>query len=129
MNILFPGSFNPFHVGHLSICQKVEKLFPDSNLFVYQLRNPDKPKPQPLKVMGYDYGSTTENIDELCKRLDIDLIVRGMRTPLDTVGDDYWISYVKNNTSCELIYIQADPHNVGISSTLIREQTTRKWTV
>ena len=41
---IYPGSFNPFHVGHLNIVQKAERIFGYGNVIVAMGMNPDKVK-------------------------------------------------------------------------------------
>jgi bifunctional ADP-heptose synthase (sugar kinase/adenylyltransferase) len=32
--VLFPGSFNPFHVGHLNVLEKAEAIFGKGNVVI-----------------------------------------------------------------------------------------------
>ncbi len=45
---IFPGSFDPIHVGHLDIAKRASKLF--DQLFVVVSINPEKTKQSELKV-------------------------------------------------------------------------------
>jgi pantetheine-phosphate adenylyltransferase len=43
---VYPGSFNPFTIGHLNILQKAEAIFGVGNVIIAVGRNPLKPNPQ-----------------------------------------------------------------------------------
>lgn len=40
--VLYPGSFSPFHIGHLNIVRKAEKIFGEGSVVVAIGINPDK---------------------------------------------------------------------------------------
>ena len=37
---IYPGSFNPFHIGHLNIVEKTERIFGKGNVVVAMGINP-----------------------------------------------------------------------------------------
>ena len=39
---IYPGSFNPFHIGHLNIVEKTERIFGKGNVVIAMGINPDK---------------------------------------------------------------------------------------
>ena len=39
---IYPGSFNPFHIGHLNIVEKTERIFGKGNVIIAMGINPDK---------------------------------------------------------------------------------------
>jgi pantetheine-phosphate adenylyltransferase len=43
---IYPGSFNPFTIGHLNILEKAEAIFGKENVIIAVGRNPQKPNPQ-----------------------------------------------------------------------------------
>lgn len=86
---VFPGTFDPIHNGHVDIAHRAAKLFDEIIVAVYdrplksllfspaerirlaqETFEPDKK----IKVMGYG-GLTVE----FCKRIDAQVIVRGLR--------------------------------------------------
>ena len=127
MNILFPGSFNPFHKGHQNICEQIAGMFYDPTLHVVQFQNPNKPIFTPLDpkedlLWLIDVMTTSDLlIDEYCHKHNIDVIVRDMRSYKDPKEDAKWLSYVQSNTSCSIIYLASDPSFHTLSSTILRE--------
>lgn len=55
---IYPGTFDPFHVGHLDILKKAEAIFGEGNVVVYLGQNPDKDG-------GYKYRQ--HNLHEVLK--------------------------------------------------------------
>ena len=39
---IYAGSFNPFHIGHLNIVEKAEKIFGEGNVLIAIGVNPEK---------------------------------------------------------------------------------------
>jgi len=58
--VLFPGSFNPFHIGHLNVLQKAESIFGRGNVIICVGINPDK-------FSGYELSE--EQLKEIEKRI------------------------------------------------------------
>lgn len=58
---IFPGSFDPFTIGHLNILEKVEAIFGKENVIVAVLSNPSKVSKETL--------STIKDYSELAKKL------------------------------------------------------------
>jgi pantetheine-phosphate adenylyltransferase len=58
---IFPGTFNPFTIGHLNILEKVEAIFGKENVIVAVLSNPAKVSRETL--------STIKDYSELSKKL------------------------------------------------------------
>lgn len=42
--VLYPGSFSPFHIGHLNIVEKAERIFGKGSVIIAMGINPDKLK-------------------------------------------------------------------------------------
>ena len=86
---VFPGTFDPIHLGHIDIASRAALLFDELVVAVYDrplknlLFSPDERMDlvrrsfaglEKVQVIGYD-GLTVD----LCKKLDAKVIVRGLR--------------------------------------------------
>jgi len=86
---VFPGTFDPIHYGHVNIAHRAARLFDELVIAVYdrplksllfspevriQLAEATFKEDANIKVMGYG-GLTVE----FCKRIDAQVIVRGLR--------------------------------------------------
>lgn len=93
MNAIFPGSFDPFTVGHYEIASRAAKLF--DTLYIAVGFNINKhsfidierrvelikdcfQKKKNIKVISYDALTI-----ELCRTMDIKVLVHGLRNALD----------------------------------------------
>ncbi len=124
---VYPGSFNPFHKGHLNIIEKAEKIF--DKVIIARGTNPDKNAPilasLDIKALAYkqvdsfvgfltDYTQTKENFADIT-------IVKGLRN-----GDD--LDYEVNQLrfmeemypQVRLMFINCDREFEHISSSAIR---------
>lgn len=61
---IYPGSFNPAHVGHLNILEKAERIFGKGNVVTAIGINPDKVNRVP-KIVFSETGCTTTQDDYL----------------------------------------------------------------
>ena len=133
MNIaVFPGSFDPFSVGHASIIDRALPLFDQIVIGVgintekKGLFNPEERvdmisslygSDNRIKVMAYS-GLTTD----LCKETGASYIIRGLRTATD-------MEYEKSVTlvnkvmspKVETIFILTLPEHSAINSSMIKE--------
>lgn len=126
---VYPGSFNPFHIGHHNIYLKSQDIF--DKVFIAQGINPDKKTPMRLSLEGsltiqYDTILTDciEKIYQLNKgeilRSDI-FIIRGFRN-IDDIKfqseQDYWLKQI--DYKFQSIYIECDEDFKHISSSAIK---------
>jgi pantetheine-phosphate adenylyltransferase len=129
---LFPGSFDPFTIGHESIVRRSLGLFDEiivavgmnstkANLFSLEKRvdwiRAVFADTTQVKVGSYE-GLTVE----YCKQQDARYILRGLRTSAD-FGFERGIAQVNKALvpEVETVFIMALPEHSAISSTIIRD--------
>ena len=129
---VFPGSFDPFTVGHESIVRRALPLFDEIIIAIgynsakkgfFSIENrikwiselfADEPK---IKVLKYE-GLTVE----FCKKVNSNFILRGLRTAADfeferAIGQ---VNH-KLQPKLETIFMLTEPEHSAITSTIIRE--------
>jgi pantetheine-phosphate adenylyltransferase len=138
---IYPGSFNPFHIGHLNIVEKAERIFGKGNLIICFGINPDKVDPSKRE----DY---VNSISEKCLELESKtgrkveiysgflhdfiirlenqgnnvVVIRGLRNGADLdyeVNQMRFINDYKKNVN--VVYITCDKEFEHISSSAIRK--------
>ena len=129
---LFPGSFDPFTLGHLDVLKSALKLFdsvtvavgynaqkaglfsPEARVQMIQIATKDLPN---ITVCSYT-GLTVD----LCKKMGITHIIRGLRTTTD-FELEHVIAQVNQKMWPEVdtVFIPAGPKFSFISSTVVRD--------
>ncbi len=147
---IYPGSFNPFHIGHYNILEKAERIFDD--VIVAVGHNPSKPqtetytvkngeitiitdKPRHVvigevlhnrKVEGYS-GYLTDYIKSIKDREDEEVrvvLIRGLRNGDDL---DYEVNQLRiiedmmSHDELDVVFITCDKEYEHISSTVCRQ--------
>jgi len=128
---IFPGSFDPITVGHIEIVEKSIKIFDE--IIIAIGTNPEKKymftegqrlnfiieyfkNKKNVKVVAYD-GLTFE----LCKKLDVKFIVRGVRNILDFEYEINMAEFNRNLGQIETMIITSSNKNSHISSSFVKE--------
>ena len=128
---IFPGSFDPITIGHIEIVKKSLKIFDE--IIIAIGTNPDKKymfsenerlnfiiehfyNEKNVKVVAYD-GLTFE----LCKKLKLKYIVRGVRNIFDFEYEKNMAEFNRNLGKIETIIITSSNKNSHISSSLVKE--------
>ena len=133
---IYPGSFNKFHIGHLNILEKAERVF--DKVIIVRAINPEKDVkeyyPLPRKVANREYiqwsGLTTDLIQDLSKHSNVTLI-RGLRNGKDL---DYEVNQLRTMEDMypkiNACYFQCDKQYEHISSSQIKnvEKFGEKYT-
>jgi pantetheine-phosphate adenylyltransferase len=129
---LFPGSFDPFTIGHESIALRASGLF--DKVFIGVGNNDNKKTfftweariqmirdvfPNHPKIEVTHYSDLTV---DLCKRLDAKYILRGLRTSSDF---EYERAIAQVNKAMipdiETVFILTLPEHTAINSSIVRE--------
>lgn len=132
MKVLFPGTFNPFTIGHKNIVDRACSLFDNVVIAVgvNSEKHPDAKSSasavdsikriykdnQKVEVIGYSTLTA-----QVVKEMGIDFIIRGIRNSKDL---DYENEITRVNYTVfgvETLYMLADPKLKEISSTVARE--------
>lgn len=133
---VFPGSFDPVTIGHVSIVERALPLF-DRIVMAIGVNTSKKymfPLEQRLgwlgdsfvghkqvEVMAYE-GLTAD----LCRKLKARYIVRGLRNSTDH-GNERSIALMNHALAgVETIFLPALPEHAHISSTIVRELIANK---
>lgn len=130
---LYPGSFDPFTIGHLSVLEKAVKVF--NKVYIVVSQNPKKKRRYDINRSAYgilSYLITKDFYDgkvelkisadtipaRIAQCLNCNYIVRGLRNNMDY---DYEESLAKFNkevdSTIETVYFRAD--NDAVSSTMV----------
>lgn len=127
---LYPGSFNPFTVGHMSVLERALPLF--DHIVVAIGVNPDKPsadaecrrdliadlvKADPrVSVITYDCLTV-----EVARRLGARFIIRGVRSAADFEYEQNLAAVNRDIAGIETILLYTLPAHAPVSSSMVRE--------
>jgi pantetheine-phosphate adenylyltransferase len=143
---IYPGSFDPFHLGHLNVFQKAEKIFGEGNVIIAMGINIEKYEDDPNDEFLQDIFISDKEYDakELKNKLNKEVIVyknflhtlveeyedlgynvvivRGLRNAADLEyekNQKTWIDYFKKDIN--YVYITSDKEFEHLSSSSIRK--------
>ena len=129
---LFPGSFDPFHNGHLEIVERASRLF--DRVVVAAVRNPQKgaqlfdlEERQALleDVTAHLPGVVIESMSTLtvwvARDVGADAIVRGLRAVSDFEAEMQMAQMNNHLSGIETIFIPTSPEWSFVASKLVRE--------
>jgi pantetheine-phosphate adenylyltransferase len=132
---VYPGSFNPFTVGHLNILEKAEAIFGKENVIIAVGRNPQKPDPKtaqyvsiktlkenlPSKVVEGFNEFLTDYIWEKEKEGYDVTVIRGLRNGDDL---DYEVNQLRfmeeMKSDIKVVFITCDKQFEHVSSSAYR---------
>lgn len=133
---LYPGSFDPFTIGHFDIATRAAKLFDRLIIGIGINQN---------KKSNYDISLRIEMIKTACKNFknvevyaydgllvdfvkekEIDVVVRGIRNSKDVNDElDFYNTNILLDENINIVFIPAKPKYQGISSSAVNELI--KW--
>jgi pantetheine-phosphate adenylyltransferase len=125
---VYPGSFNPFHIGHLNILEQAEKVF--DKVIIAIGKNPDKSAETEKDLIAvrkilpfHEVVSYDGLLSDYLKSIDYaDVsVIRGLRSGYDL---DYEVNQLRilEDCGCSLpvIYFMCSQNTSHISSSMIR---------
>jgi len=129
---LIPGSFDPFHNGHLEVVETASRLF--DGVIVAAIRNPQKTAPlfdlDERREMIAESVSHLDNVKieffaslvvDVARQLGADVLVKGLRVSTDF---EYELQQAQMNTAIsgiETIFFPCASTSSFIASSLIRD--------
>lgn len=130
MTVLFPGSFDPVTMGHVSVIRRAS-AFAD-RLLVAVLDNPDKTPlfsaEERVQLLQEALCHTNAEIEafsgllaDYARQKGANAILRGLRTPGDFEREYRYAAYNGRLSGIETIFLPAAPEFVHVSSSIIKE--------
>ncbi len=131
---IYPGSFDPVTLGHLSVIRRAQNL--ESQLIVLVVHNPNK---KTLFSPSERVALIEKSLDELglgsitvktlesglladeAKRLGAKFIIKGLRTAADLDYELQFASMNRDLSGVETVFLPTEPAFSQTSSSLIRE--------
>lgn len=128
---VFPGSFDPFTVGHASIVARALSLFDRVviGVGVHDVKHPLYPTEQRTEFIRrlYKDESRVEVVSyddltiDLARRVDAEFIVRGLRSVKDFEYERDVAAMNKRLGGVETVLLLTEPQHAAISSSVVRE--------
>ncbi len=130
--VLYPGSFDPFHLGHLDVVEQAAELF--GTVVVAVMHNPDKPSglfstDQRMEIAaascGHLPGVTVRAFPGLAvdaaQSAGADFIVKGLRTSGDFEIEQQMAHTNFAVSGVRTVYVPCQPQFGYVSSRFIRD--------
>lgn len=130
--VLYPGSFDPVHNGHVEIVETAARLF--DRVVVAAMRNPQKGEPlfslEERQAMIQDSFSHLDNVEvtlfsslvvDLAKDVGADFIVKGLRAVSDFESELQMAQMNRRISGVDTMFIPTTSSHSFLASKLIRE--------
>jgi pantetheine-phosphate adenylyltransferase len=135
---IYPGSFNPAHVGHINILEKAERIFGKGNVITAIGINPDKTtqddylfeQDNKAKIISKKINRTVITYNKFLHELIEDyekqdytvVIIRGLRNGVDLDYEVNQMRFINDfKKDVNVVYITCDQEFEHISSSAIRK--------
>ena len=129
---LFPGSFDPFHNGHLEVVETASKLF--DHVVVAPMRNTQKGEPlfdldERLQMIGdsvahlsnVSLSSFSSLVVDLAGQVGADVIIKGLRVASDAEAELQQAQMNKKVSGIETLFIPCSSEYSFIASKYVRD--------
>ncbi len=129
---LFPGTFDPFHNGHLEIVETAAHLF--DHLVVAPMRNPQKGEPlftleermtmiadSVPHLTNVSFSSFSSLVVDLARQIGADVIVKGLRVATDAESELQQAQMNKAVAGVETLFIPCSSEYTFIASKYVKE--------
>ena len=126
---IYPGSFDPFHIGHLDIVRQAQKVF--DVIHVVRAVNPDKKQSQfklpedflrEMKVgVGICEGLVTDVVKNYERGGNDITLIRGLRSGADLAYEQNLVAFMRNmHPQIKVVFFLCDPKYQHVSSSALR---------
>ena len=129
---LFPGSFDPFHNGHLEVVEAASRLF--DHVVVAPMRNTNKGEPlftleERLQMISdsvshlpnVSLSSFSSLVVDLAREVGADVIVKGLRVASDAEAELQQAQMNKKVSGIETLFIPCSSEYSFIASKYVRD--------
>ena len=128
---IYPGSFDPIHLGHVRIVENAATIF--DQVIVVAMKNREKKgflsieKRQELLKTSFGHlnnvvtDSSTGLVVDVAKALNAEVIIKGLRSSADFEIEMQMAQTNKKISAINTVFIPTDPEYSYISSRFIRE--------
>ena len=128
---IYPGSFDPVHLGHVRIVENAAKIF--EQIIVVAMENREKKgflslhNRQELLVKTFGHldnviaDSSSGLVVDVAKALNADVIIKGLRSSADFEIEMQMAQTNKKISQISTVFIPTEPEYSYISSRFIRE--------
>lgn len=130
--VLYPGSFDPLHLGHVEIIETAASLFDE--VVVAAMRNPQKGQPmfdlEDRQAMIVESLAHLPNVSvtmfsslvvDLAREIGADFVVKGLRTVSDFENEMQMAQMNAAVAGVQTVFLPATSSHAFIASTYIRD--------